>query len=65
MNSGCCQLGAVETDQNSLGGGLLGAGGGILDEHWVPGSASAIPVQRFAANSCSDSVLFSKNHGHM
>jgi hypothetical protein len=35
INSGCCQLRAVEADQNSFGGGLFGAECGILDEHWV------------------------------
>jgi hypothetical protein len=67
INSGCCQLGAVEADQNSFRGRRFGAEDGILDARWVPASAPAIPalVRRFAANRRSDLALFSKNHGRM
>jgi hypothetical protein len=64
INSGCCQLGAVEVDQNSFGGRRFGAEDGILDARWVPASAPAIPalVRRFAANRRSDSALWDERN---
>jgi hypothetical protein len=67
VNSGYCQLGLVEADQNFFGSMLFGGEDGVLDARWVPASAPAIPalLRRFAANSRSGSALFCKNHGHI